>query len=393
MTILCGLSNPDDELLAAVGGRVEVVAGIAEVSDRLAADPAETLVILGPALDLAQALAFAQRQRVGTAERGVLLVRPEVDVELLTLALRAGVREVVQEGDLAALATACERSRALTLASAHPDRDAAAVRTGTVITVFSAKGGCGKTTTATNLAVALADGGARRVCLVDLDLAFGDVAISLQLAPDRTIADAIAMADDLDADAARALLTPWGKGLDCVLAPVTPGDAQRVPASLVTRLLTQLRAQYDYLVVDTPADFSEHVLAALDVSDKHLLLTTPDLPALKNLRLTLDMLDLLGYGHDGRAIVLNRAGSKVGLTEADVERVVAAPPTARMPSSRDVPASVNRGVPLVSAEPNHRFSVAVRQLAAWCARDEAPAGPDRSRWSALRVPLRARRTV
>jgi Flp pilus assembly CpaE family ATPase len=374
--IYCGLSEVDGAALAA--GRP--AADLAE-AERLAAGPA-TLVVLGPAVELDQALEFAQRLR---ALVGVVLVRTAVDVETLTLALRAGVREVIAAGDPDGLVAACERSAALAPAVEGERR-------ATVLTVFSAKGGCGKTTTATNLAVALAADGAHRVCLVDLDLAFGDVAISLQLAPDVTIADAIDAADSLDADGARNLLTPWGKGLDCVLAPVAPGDAQRVPARLVTRLLELLRGQVDYLVVDTPAEFSEHVLAALDLSDQHILLTTPDLPALKNLRLTLDMLDMLGYARGGRAVVLNRAGSKVGITEADVERVVAARPTVQLPSSRDVPASVNRGVPLVSAEPDHRFSAGIRQLAAWCVRQEPavaePAAPTRR---LFRVPSRTRR--
>lgn len=396
MTVLCGLPETGaDELVAAAGPEVAVLAGLAEVSALLDRDPDQDLVVIGPAADLQQALAFADRQRIDRPLLGVLLVRAEVDVELLTLALRSGVREVVRADDVAGLGAACRRSHALFRAAAvrPADGEGGAAAAATLITVFSTKGGCGKTTTATNLAVALADNGARRVCLLDLDLSFGDVAITLQLSPDRTIADAIPLAGNVDADAARGLLTTWGAGLDCLLAPVAPGEAQRIPASLVTRLLEVLRPQFDYLVIDTPAEFSEHVLSALDASDQHILLTTPDLPALKNLRLTLDMLDLLGYRRDSRAIVLNRAGSRGGLTEADVERAVAAPPAVLLPASRDVPVSVNRGVPLVTAEPGHRFSVAIRELAGWCAQHDKQPAQAPARRSVFRGPLRIRRSV
>src|SRR5207249_53545 len=164
-------------------------------------------------------------------------------------------------------------------------------------------------------------------CLVDIDLAFGDVAISLQLDPERTVVDAVAMGERMDPTGVVSLLTGWRPGLDCVLAPVVPGDAEKVPAAVVGELLGVLRGMFD------------HVLAALDVSDQHVLLTTPDLPSLKNLRLTLDMLDMLSYPQQDRTIVVNRADSRVGLTVADIERVVRTTVAERVPSSRDVPAS------------------------------------------------------
>ena len=99
---------------------------------------------------------------------------------------------------------------------------------------------------------------------MDLDLSFGDVAISLQLAPMRTIADGLAMAGHLDIAGAASLLTNYQPGLDVLLAPVTPGDGEKIPPRLVGELLAVLRGMYDYIVVDTPAAFSEHVLTAID---------------------------------------------------------------------------------------------------------------------------------
>lgn len=233
---------------------------------------------------------------------------------------------------------------------------------GRVVTVFAAKGGCGKTTVATNLAVALNNAG-HSACIVDLDLAFGDVAITMQLTPRRTLADAVDSGGDLSSHL-DDLLTQFRPGLDCVLAPVEPGDSERIPAALVSQLIQALRTRYDFVVVDTPSQFSEHVLAALDVSQHHVLLTTPEIPAMKNLRLSLDTLDLLAYPHEARAVLLNRADERGGLGAADVERAVLNPLSGQVPSSPDVPASINRGVPIVAAHPDHPVSRAITEFAA-----------------------------
>jgi pilus assembly protein CpaE len=241
---------------------------------------------------------------------------------------------------------------------------APAASAGRTITVFSPKGGTGKTTIATNLAVALHQGGRQRVCLLDLDLEFGDVAISLSLEPIRSLVDAVTDGLERDEDdAVGMLLTEYRPGLDCILAPIEPGDAAKIPADIVSALLAVLPYRYDYVVVDTSSQFSENVLAALDASDHHVLIANPEIPSLKNLRLTLDMLDLLSYGHDMRSIVFNRADDASGLSEADMERALRAPIAARVPASRDVPASINRGVPIVAAKPDHQVSKAIRRFA------------------------------
>jgi pilus assembly protein CpaE len=198
---------------------------------------------------------------------------------------------------------------------------------------------------------------------VDLDLSFGDVAISVQLEPVRTISDALPMAGHLDTTGAASLLTSYSPGLDVLLAPVTPGDAEKIPAALVAELLGVLKGMYEFVVVDTPAQFSEHVLTAMDISDHHVLLTTPDTPAMKNMRITLDMLDLLSYSRDIRSVVVNRSDSKVGLSSSDVERVVRSSITGHVPSSRHVPISINKGTPIVIATPGHPVSQAVTKFA------------------------------
>jgi pilus assembly protein CpaE len=257
---------------------------------------------------------------------------------------------------------------------------------GQLITVFAAKGGCGKTTLATNLATVLYDRGAHRVCLFDLDLEFGDAAGVLGLRSARSMTDALphdAAADPpygdlphgdlpysdvpyggLTPTAVLELMTPYRPGFDCLLAPTRPGDAALIPVSLVSRLLDVLPLLYDFVVVDTPSRFSTQVLAALDAADHHVLVTTPDRPALKNLRATIDMLDLLQYDPTARSIVVNRSDAAADLPPSVLDELVRSPIAGHLPIWNGVPASINRGEPLVAADRDHPVSLAIRNLAA-----------------------------
>jgi pilus assembly protein CpaE len=365
MTILCEpLRRHAEQLGMLLGNGLRTVTTLDELTAALYADRDEHLALLGPGIDLADALRFAAEQRIERPALGVVLLRNYVDVEVLGEAIRAGVREVAEAGDAAAVLGACSRSLALSnQLSGGPAPAGMPQADGQVVTVFAAKGGCGKTTIATNLAVALAAGGTRRVCVVDLDLAFGDVAIMLQLVPDRSVSDAVSMADRLDETGFRSLLTPYTPGVEALLAPSGPADGEHVTRQLVGELLRLARGAFDFVVVDTPPQFTDHVLAALDTSHKYVLVATPDIPALKNLRITLDMFDLLDYPTDARLVVLNRADAKVGLTPADIERVIRVPIAARIPSSRDVPISVNKGVPIMTDSPGHAVSKSLREFA------------------------------
>jgi pilus assembly protein CpaE len=328
------------------------------------ADPGILLVVLGPGVALADAVGFAARHRLTRPSLGVVLLRDHVDVAVLAEAIRSGIREVLTATDTDGIRAACGRSlevsRQLVLGTPAPAANP--VREGQILTVFAGKGGCGKSTVATNLAVGLAAGGARRVLLVDLDLAFGDIAIMLQLVPRRTIADAVAMAGRLDETGIRSLVTPYQPGLDTLLAPPGPAEGERVGRELVDEILKIARRMYDYVVVDTPPFFSDQVLAALDLSQWYLLVATPDVPSLKNLRLTLNMFDLLEYPGAQRLVVLNRADAQVGLTQADIDKVVRTPISGRVPSTRDVPVSINRGVPLMVSSPQSTVSRCIQQL-------------------------------
>lgn len=354
-------------LSSALGVGTTVVPTLDQLRRVLEDRPEVDAVVVGPGVDKDAALAFASANRLSRPTLSVVLVRRRVESALLKEALRAGIREVVAERDLAEVAEATRQAHELAQQLRVAQGDGAAATSGgprgTLVTVFAAKGGCGKTTVATNLAAALAENGKREVCILDLDLAFGDVAIALQLFPAHTIADAIPMGDSLDDDGVLSLVSAHSPGLSTIVAPVEPGISESITAAMVTRIIGVLKRHFDFIVIDSPPAFTDHVLAALDETDVIALLTTLDIPALKNLKLSLEALDLLNYPRDRWRVVLNRADSRVGLVLSEVEKTLRVPIAVQIPSSRSVPASVNRGVPIVLDEPNHPVSLAIKEFA------------------------------
>jgi len=376
MTILWDSDSAAGETYQfAVSDRLEVVAAAQQVMRTLTADPHELLVIVGPDVDLQAASNLAEEVRKERSEVSVILLRRRLDVTILAQAMRVGFREVVASDDLTSLSTACRRSLEISHNLAGRSGGGTQVVDGKIVMVFNAKGGCGKTTVSTNFGAYMASTGAR-VLLVDLDLAFGDVAISLQLRPAASVGDLVAMTGHIDAQGIAAVVTKHDSGLDTVCAPSHPGEADRIPGSTVIEMLRVARRSYDYIIIDTPPAFSEHVLVALDVCDLLVLIATLDIPAVKNLKLTLETLDQLGHPRDGRIVILNRSDSKVGLNAQDVIAAIKLPIAAMIPSSSHVPASLNRGVAIVLDEPKHPVAVALRDFAEKYIVTTSAASPD-----------------
>src|SRR5438874_7405305 len=234
---------------------------------------------------------------------------------------------------------------------------------GKIVTVFSPKGGTGKTVTATNLAAALAKYEQRKTLLLDLDLQFGDAAIMLGIEPEKTIYDLVVAPGELDTEKLAGYTTKHACGLEVLPAPLRPEDAELVTEAKLGRLLEVARESFDVIVVDTSPFFHGPMLATLDRTDELLLLCSLDVPTLKNLRLALQTLDLLSFPKSRVRIVLNRSNSKVGMKPNEVEGALGMKVRFEVPSDRAVPLAVNRGNPVVLAEESADVSKAVKHMA------------------------------
>jgi pilus assembly protein CpaE len=233
---------------------------------------------------------------------------------------------------------------------------------GKVICVLGPKGGIGKTITSCNLAIALAMRN-KRVALVDLDLQFGDVALSLGLTPDTTVFDLAVSGGELDAEKLDAFLMRHPSGLRVLAAPARPDQAQSVTAEFLSDVYEVLRGTYEYVVVDTPPAFTPEVIATIDVSSSVCMVGMLDALSLKNTRLGLETLELMGYESDRVWIVLNRANTSVGINRTDVVSILGRAPDVLVPSHRDIARSVNEGAPVVISQKRSDAARAFEALA------------------------------
>jgi pilus assembly protein CpaE len=236
------------------------------------------------------------------------------------------------------------------------------IATAPLICVLGPKGGTGKTLTTCNLAVSLAGFG-QRVAIVDLDLQFGDVSLSLGIAPDRTIHDLAKSGGSLDAEKLDGYLMTHSSGVRLLAAPTRPDHAGAITVEFLRDVYAVLRATYDYVIVDTPPGFTPEVIASIDNSTQICMIGALDSLSLKNTKLGLETLSLMGYDSDRIKLVLNRADTRVGITREDVRAIVGREPDTVVPSDRDVPRAVNEGTPVALTKPRSDVAVAFRELA------------------------------
>jgi pilus assembly protein CpaE len=359
--------HTQQQVASLLGEGVSAFATLEELASRLTGTP--VVAVLGPSSSSVENLGFVDRLLQTHRELGAILVANELSTALLQQALRVGVRDVLaMPVDTSQLVEAVQRvASGLSVATADGERAALGIaddETGRVVTVFSTKGGAGKSVIATNLAVLLAERSAKPVCLVDADLQFGDIAVMLKLAPQHTIVDAVGSIDRLDIPMLQSLLaTHESSGLLILPAPLEPAFADQIGASEMVQIVETLRKFCSFVVIDTPAYFNDVVLGLIETSDDVLLVAGMDIPNIKNVKIGLQTLRLLNTPMEKLRLILNRANSKVKLDVSEVERTLQVEADSLIPSDVVVPQSVNKGVPVVQSSPKSGVSRALQELA------------------------------
>jgi pilus assembly protein CpaE len=234
---------------------------------------------------------------------------------------------------------------------------------GKIISVFSAKGGVGCSTIAVNLAIALQQHAAIKVAIVDTSLQFGDVGVLLNLYASRTIADLASNSDELDDELIADVFISHSSGVKALLAPPRPEVADTVTPTLVSDVLERLRTQFDIIIVDTGSVLDDVVLNVLDLSDKIIVVTTPEIPAIKDAKLFFEVTEALEYERERIMFVLNKADKRINIRAEDIEANIKYKIEGQLPlDERSVTTAVNQGVPYVLGDKNSLLAQATVRL-------------------------------
>ncbi len=235
---------------------------------------------------------------------------------------------------------------------------------GEIFAVFSPKGGVGVSSIAANLAVAIRQLTNKKVALVDGNVLFGDLSVLLNLRPDKTILDLASRIEGLDRDLLNDVMATHPTQIRVLLAPPDPQRGELVTAEQIRTILEALRQEFHYVIVDTPASFQDRSLAALDLAQRVITLMTLEMHCIRNVKLFLEVADLLGYPADKVMLVLNKATNRTGIRAEDVEKHLQRKLALQIgDAAQEMTLSINQGTPLILAKPNHHVSKDIMNLA------------------------------
>lgn len=380
-SILSGREWKSLSTAAAACGNAQFLPRMKDLSELDAALARNTLDVAF--IDIEEFRAMSLNGKISSlADRGCMTVFVSEKLNPIDMrnALRAGAADFlippVEPEDLAGIfaRAAARRKEVVPEAPAAPAPEEPKKKDAEIISFFSTKGGAGKSSLAANFSIALSRNFGARVCMIDLSLQFGDLAMILNARPSATIADVItedgSVSPDID-----SFLCPCGRGALLLPAPANPEQADMISASHIHAIFDALSHRFDYIVVDTAAAFNDVSLAALDRSGRIFHVATPIITSVKNLSGAINLMsDSLGYPDEKQKIILNRCDSDSGVTGADISVIIRRKIDYFVPSDGNivVPA-LNRGTPAVTAFPQSKFSKAIVDMAASVAGVEIPA--------------------
>ena len=351
---LTGSAEFEGRLFASLGSVHEIQIVSAAAAD---GSPAEVLalsmgepidvILFGPDVDSRHVFALAtQFDRLHVDI--VLVLAADSTAELMLAAMRCGIRDVIApDAEPDEMRQALERAAITSVSRKQAASEESGQQRGRVLSVMSPKGGVGKTTVSTNLALGLAMAAPKGVVIVDLDLQFGDVASGLGLDPEYTISDAVFGAASTDSMVLKAFLTRHPSGLYAMCAPRLPAEADLIKPAQVSTLINQLSLEFSYVVLDTAPGLSEEVLAVLELASEGIWVVGMDIPSIRGLNHGLEVLRQLDLMPPSNTVVLNFVDRHSGLSLQDVEATIGRSVDIQLPRSKAVPFSTNSGVPLI----------------------------------------------
>ncbi len=353
------------KLLLSFEKRIEVI-GEAENGEEavfITKEAHPDIVLMDINMPVMDGIKATEEISLSVPESTVIIMSVQGEQEYIRKAMAAGARDFLNKpftGDdlartiLRTYDIESRRREHTTTAKVHEEIKS------TVVTVFSTKGGVGKTTIASNLAVAIARSTKKKVALIDLDLQFGDIAIMLNVSVKNTISDLIKEINQLDRDLMDEYLVTHFSGVRVLPAPIKPEYAEYITAAHLEKIVNTLKESYHYVIIDTSASFHETVLSSLDMSDRILFVSTLDLPTIKNIKSGLDIMETLHYPKEKIKIILNKASEQFGIKYKDFENTLKYPIWAFIPEdSQTVITSANKGFPFVMTRMDTKVAKAV----------------------------------
>ncbi len=329
----------------------------------------QALVLLGPAYKLEDAQKLLRNYSTSLRYVKVILLVGKTSTSLLREAIKLNIHDVLEfPFTYHDLNESIKRVKdifkeILAEQTGVPEEKVALVKKGAKkITVLGTKGGSGKSFIATNLAIDLANLLKKKVVLFDLNYQFGDVALMLNLFPKHTVYDIMSVIDQLDSEMLNSFLTTHSSGVKVLPAPIDPTQDEAISTKTTKKILDILSDFNDYIVIDTPSSFSDNVLLILEETDCLCMITGMDVPSIKNLKITLQLLEQLKFPPEKIFLILNRADTKVGITIDEIKKTIGRSIDVTIPSNRVVPISVNKGVPVVTDAPRSSVSQSIHKL-------------------------------